>query len=163
MKKNNSNSNIQIHLCWIIASLVFVCCCLTAVIFSKLSNNHILNFFSGFSTLLSIILSIIAIFYTFKSGFESQEINTQVKLDIQHINDILVEISKHTKINSELKTYNDKMFSLLDSKLSKLIVDFKSNGQTVYSNKDDIVDELTQLKLELHNKTNEFNVKLFDK
>lgn len=94
---------------------------------------------------------------------KSQEINTQIKLDIQHINDILVEISKHTKRNSELKIYNDKMFSLLDSKLSKLIVDFKSNGQTVYSNKDDIVNELTQLKSELHNKTNEFNVKLFDK
>lgn len=115
---------------------------------------------SGFSTLLSIILSIIAIFYTFKSGFESQEINAQVKMDIQHINDILGEMHKHTIINSELKDYNDKMFSLLDDKPLKSIESIKSNNQSNNSENTVVVDELTQLKLDLHKKTNEFNQKL---
>lgn len=92
-KNSNKSDRKIIHLYWIIFFLIIIICCLVAIIFCRLNDNTILDFISAFSTLLSIVLSLIAIFYTFLSGIESQRINHETETAIHGIKNELGSLS----------------------------------------------------------------------
>lgn len=89
---------------WIIGCLLGIIVILITYLILKETNIICIPFadaLSMASTLSSLILSIIAMFYTYYSGRDAQNIYEQIQNTIKEINGQVDKISKDTKKNSE--------------------------------------------------------------
>lgn len=154
-KKNNS------HFYWIIGILIVIICGLVAAILCGFDDNTVLNFISAFSTLLSIVLSIIAIFYTFLSGVESQRVNQKTECEVQHINDKIELLSDKMKNNYLLISNLDKNISsvidVLKMSESNIASGTELDSQEENHSKENIIENLNGLKMQLHDIAKTFN------
>lgn len=97
MKDNN--------LKWVIGCLIGVIVILMTMLIAKELNTVTITFADGFSiasTLSSIILSVLAIYYTFASAREGRETNNQMQNALTQINLKATELAELTKYNTEM-------------------------------------------------------------
>lgn len=89
---------------WIIGCLTGVIVILIAFLISKEVGIITVSFSECLSlaaTLSSIILSVVAMFYTFFSGRDTMKISTQIQSAIKEINTKVAQVSEEAKTNSE--------------------------------------------------------------
>lgn len=148
----------KVNAFWIIGVLIAIVCGLITVLIGGVGSESILNFISGFSTLLSIVLSIIAIFYSFLSGIESQRINQKTESEIQHINDKIDILTSNIHKNLEAKTNLDNNLSSAISIVNECKDDLlKSESQTESEKLKMYAEKLNGLKIQLHKIGEDFN------
>lgn len=146
--KQSNNKN------WIIAILIVICCLLVSVIFVKIEDAVVLNFLSGFSTLLSIVLSVLAIFYTFITGMESQRVNSNIDKEISNIKGLIDRLDSDIKHNKEIQSQT----LALSEQVEKTIDTIKVSDE----NKS-MVNELEGLKIQIKAINQNFHKNLEDK
>mgnify|MGYP003419600431 CR=1 FL=1 len=146
--KQSNNKN------WIIAILIVICCLLVSVIFVKIEDAVLLNFLSGFSTLLSIVLSVLAIFYTFITGMESQRVNSNIDKEISNIKGLIDRLDSDIKHNKEIQNQT----LALSEQVEKTIDTIKVSDE----NKS-MVNELEGLKIQIKAINQNFHKNLEDK
>ena len=92
---------------WIIGCLIGVIVILIAFLVVKENNIICVSFsecLSVAATLSSLILSVIAMLYTYYSGRETQTISNQIQNTIKEIDKQIQQVSGDTKKNSEMLT-----------------------------------------------------------
>lgn len=90
---------------WIIGCLTGVIVILMTLLIVKELNIVTITFADGISvasTLSSIILSVLAIYYTFSSAREGRETNNQIQSTLTQINLKATELAELTKYNTEM-------------------------------------------------------------
>lgn len=152
---------IKFHMCWGIGVLITIVCGLIAALICDFEDSTILNFASSFSTLLSIVLSIIAIFYTFLAGIESQRINEKTENGIQHINNKIEILSEKMQTTYSLISDLDDHISLTINSIESMKSPVKTENDTIIDNQQkELVDNLKGLKMQLHGIAATFNTNL---
>ena len=103
MKSNTSSATYK----WIIGCLIGVIIILIAFLVVKEANIITVSFsecLSVTATLSSLILSVIAMFYTYYSGRDTIAISNQIQNTIKEIDRQVQQVSGETKKNSEILT-----------------------------------------------------------
>ena len=102
---------------WIIVILLLVIVALCCLIVSGSTNAA--NILSVVSTGISIVLSIIAIVYTFISGIQSSDINSETKTQImllqKEVENLKDSIEKKIKIQNEVVNYIKSVSPLINT------------------------------------------------
>ncbi len=100
---------------WIIVilllAIVFLCCLIVS------GNSNASNILSVVSTGISIVLSIIAIVYTFISGIQSGDLNSETKTQImllqKEVEDLKNSIEKKIQIQNKVDDYIESISPLI--------------------------------------------------
>lgn len=102
---------------WIIVILLLAIVWLCCLVVSGSSNAA--NILSVVSTGISIVLSIIAIVYTFISGIQSSDINSETKTQImllqKEVENLKNSIEKKIKIQNEVGNYIESVSPLINT------------------------------------------------
>lgn len=136
MKRSNNKN-------WVIAILIIICCILISLIFVRVEDEALFSFISGFSTLLSIVLSILAIFYTFITGIESQRANSNIEKEMSNIKTLIDILDSDVKHNEEIRIQT----LALSDQVEKTIEVIKADDANAENN--NTVNELEGLKLQI--------------
>lgn len=108
---------VKRDLFWIIVILLLVIIALCCLIVSESTNAA--NILSVVSTGISIVLSIIAIVYTFISGIQSSDINSETKTQImllqKEVENLKDSIEKKIKIQNEVDNYIESVSPLINT------------------------------------------------
>ena len=101
---------------WVIAILLLIIVLLCCLIISRSDNAS--NILSVVSTGISIVLSIIAIVYTFISGIQSSDLNSETKTQIMLLQKEVVNfkdsIEKKVQIKNEVNEYIESISPLIN-------------------------------------------------
>lgn len=92
---------------WITGILTGIIVCLVAILVVRENDIISVSFsecLSVAATLSSLILSVIAMFYTYFSGRDTMAISNQIKETIKEVNKQVQQVSEDTKKNSEMLT-----------------------------------------------------------
>lgn len=122
-KGNNSDTKLKeyrnkLNLRWIIGILVFIVLCLVSLIFCQkyLDIKLEIKFLEILATMLSIVLSFIAIFYSYSTSIES---NRQWELISNAVTTIDVSLdsikSLHKQMQNDLGNISSQMYTLDNS------------------------------------------------
>lgn len=90
---------------WIIGCLVGIIVILITYLIAKEKNVIAISFADGFSiaaTVSSLILSVVAIFYTFLSANDSKEVNNKIQNTIDMIDKKVLLLSEEAKKNTQV-------------------------------------------------------------
>lgn len=102
---------------WIILILFLVIVVLCCLVISGSANAT--NILSVVSTGISIVLSIIAIVYTFISGIQSSDINSETKTQImllqKEVEDLKYSIEKKIQVQHEVGNYIERVSPIINT------------------------------------------------
>lgn len=119
-KKEKTEKNVWLtkrDLFWIILILFLVIVVLCCLLISGSANAT--NILSVVSTGISIVLSIIAIVYTFISGIQSSDINSETKTQImllqKEVEDLKYSIEKKIQVQKEVGNYIESVSPLINT------------------------------------------------
>ncbi len=136
---------------WVIGCLSGVIAILIAFLVLKETGTILVSFpdcLSLTATVSSLILSVVAMFYTFYSGRDTQKISEQIKTSISEIDNKVLRISEEAGANSEVlgevKQGMAEAVSAIQT-ISKAIEKFQPD-QVTQQEKDEILKDMESTK-----------------